>query len=202
MKRHTRRRGAILNGTLQKIPQRMNVNSSQLKFVLTWYNNFPIPNTQWLLLLVAGNIVYQLIEVLPLCKISSWLIKNTWKHWNGHGRKSRWECFKVSQTFTVKYFPDLHYTMNSECCLTQWSTLVTYITQKYHLKPTWKFIFNGILPPYFYVENVSKTGYWLGVYHGRFHLHWLTLSKREVPRGVRNSKVRRQDKFRRDWSRH
>ena len=25
---------------------------------------------------------------------------------------------------------------------------------------------------------------------------------REVPRGVRNSKVRRQDKFRRDWSRH
>ena len=26
--------------------------------------------------------------------------------------------------------------------------------------------------------------------------------KREVPRGVRNSKVRRQDKFRRDWSRH
>ena len=27
-------------------------------------------------------------------------------------------------------------------------------------------------------------------------------SKREVPRGVRNSKVRRQDKFRRDWSRH
>ena len=29
-----------------------------------------------------------------------------------------------------------------------------------------------------------------------------TQSKREVPRGVRNSKVRRQDKFRRDWSRH
>ena len=28
------------------------------------------------------------------------------------------------------------------------------------------------------------------------------VSKREVPRGVRNSKVRRQDKFRRDWSRH
>ena len=28
------------------------------------------------------------------------------------------------------------------------------------------------------------------------------LSKREVPRGVRNSKVRRQDKFRKDWSRH
>ena len=27
-------------------------------------------------------------------------------------------------------------------------------------------------------------------------------SKREVPRGVRNSKVRRQDKPRRDWSRH
>ena len=27
-------------------------------------------------------------------------------------------------------------------------------------------------------------------------------SKREVPRGVRNSKVRRQDKYRRDWSRH
>ena len=27
-------------------------------------------------------------------------------------------------------------------------------------------------------------------------------SKREVPRGVRNSKVRRQDKLRRDWSRH
>ena len=27
-------------------------------------------------------------------------------------------------------------------------------------------------------------------------------SKREVPRGVRNSKFRRQDKFRRDWSRH
>ena len=27
-------------------------------------------------------------------------------------------------------------------------------------------------------------------------------SKREVPRGIRNSKVRRQDKFRRDWSRH
>ena len=26
--------------------------------------------------------------------------------------------------------------------------------------------------------------------------------KREVPRGVRNSKVRRQDKVRRDWSRH
>ena len=30
----------------------------------------------------------------------------------------------------------------------------------------------------------------------------LSRSKREVPRGVRNSKVRRQDKFRRDWSRH
>ena len=30
----------------------------------------------------------------------------------------------------------------------------------------------------------------------------LRLSKREVPRDVRNSKVRRQDKFRRDWSRH
>ena len=28
------------------------------------------------------------------------------------------------------------------------------------------------------------------------------LSKREVPRDVQNSKVRRQDKFRRDWSRH
>ena len=28
------------------------------------------------------------------------------------------------------------------------------------------------------------------------------LSKREVPRGVRNSKVRRQDKLRKDWSRH
>ena len=28
------------------------------------------------------------------------------------------------------------------------------------------------------------------------------ISKREVPRGVRNSKVRRQDKFRKDWSRH
>ena len=27
-------------------------------------------------------------------------------------------------------------------------------------------------------------------------------SKREVPRDVRNSKVRRPDKFRRDWSRH
>ena len=27
-------------------------------------------------------------------------------------------------------------------------------------------------------------------------------SKREVPSGVRNSKVRIQDKFRRDWSRH
>ena len=27
-------------------------------------------------------------------------------------------------------------------------------------------------------------------------------SKGEVPRGVRNSKVRRQDKFGRDWSRH
>ena len=26
--------------------------------------------------------------------------------------------------------------------------------------------------------------------------------KREVPRGVRNSKDRRQDKFRRNWSRH
>ena len=36
--------------------------------------------------------------------------------------------------------------------------------------------------------------------------HFLTdvqyQSKREVPRGVRNSKVRRQDKFRRDGSRH
>ena len=27
-------------------------------------------------------------------------------------------------------------------------------------------------------------------------------SKREVPKDVRNSKVRKQDKFRRDWSRH
>ena len=26
--------------------------------------------------------------------------------------------------------------------------------------------------------------------------------KREVPRSVRNSKVRRQDKFRKNWSRH
>ena len=30
----------------------------------------------------------------------------------------------------------------------------------------------------------------------------LIKGKREVPRGVRNSKVWRQDKFRRDWSRH
>ena len=33
-------------------------------------------------------------------------------------------------------------------------------------------------------------------------LHFGVKGKREVPRGVRNSKVRRQDKFRRDWSRH
>ena len=36
----------------------------------------------------------------------------------------------------------------------------------------------------------------------KFHIWHAYLSKREVPRGVRNSKVRRQDKFRRDWSRH
>ena len=35
-----------------------------------------------------------------------------------------------------------------------------------------------------------------------WHLLIFIESKREVPRGVRNSKVRRQDKFRRDWSRH
>ena len=35
-----------------------------------------------------------------------------------------------------------------------------------------------------------------------FHKWLKWWSKREVPRGVRNSKVRRQDKFRRDWSRH
>ena len=37
------------------------------------------------------------------------------------------------------------------------------------------------------------------------NLLWETMkgkSKREVPRDVRNSKVRRQDKLRRDWSRH
>ena len=34
------------------------------------------------------------------------------------------------------------------------------------------------------------------------HFHRHTKHKREVPRGVQNSKVRRQDKFRRDWSRH
>ena len=31
---------------------------------------------------------------------------------------------------------------------------------------------------------------------------FIVQGKREVPRDVRNSKVRRQDKFRRDWSRH
>ena len=35
------------------------------------------------------------------------------------------------------------------------------------------------------------------------YIHFVIIpSKREVPRDVRNSKVRRQDKFRRDWSRH
>ena len=37
------------------------------------------------------------------------------------------------------------------------------------------------------------------IFRGRLHL---VLSKREVPRDIRNSRVRRQDKFRRDWSRH
>ena len=34
------------------------------------------------------------------------------------------------------------------------------------------------------------------------HALHLLKGKREVPRDIRNSKVRRQDKFRRDWSRH
>ena len=31
---------------------------------------------------------------------------------------------------------------------------------------------------------------------------YILKAKTEVPRDVRNSKVRRQDKFRRDWSQH
>ena len=53
----------------------------------------------------------------------------------------------------------------------------------------------------------ADSGKWEGFDHvNRFNnTSWVavvTPSKREVPRGVRNSKVRRQDKFRRDWSRH
>ena len=44
-------------------------------------------------------------------------------------------------------------------------------------------------------KNEKGTGYW------KLNTSYLE-SKREVPRDVRNSKVRRQDKFMRDWSRH
>ena len=40
------------------------------------------------------------------------------------------------------------------------------------------------------------------IFQSRKKWRYRLSSKREVPRGVRNSKVRRQDKFRRDWSRH
>ena len=39
-------------------------------------------------------------------------------------------------------------------------------------------------------------------YEQKNRSHVMHLSKREVPSDVRNSKVRKQDKFRRDWSQH
>ena len=50
-------------------------------------------------------------------------------------------------------------------------------------------------PPFQYNQDRLSTIH--TILHKNMHL-----SKREVPRGVRNSKVRRQDKYRRDWSRH
>ena len=42
------------------------------------------------------------------------------------------------------------------------------------LKLTWIVIYHWKLRPYFSGEPLSKTGYWLGIYHGWFHLHGLT----------------------------
>ena len=56
---------------------------------------------------------------------------------------------------------------------------------KHNLKLTWTVIYYCKRQHYiFYIEPLSKTGYWLGVCHGWFHLQGLT-------RGVKNaSRVR------------
>ena len=52
------------------------------------------------------------------------------------------------------------------CCIWQ--------KRKFTLKLTWTVIYNCKRQPYFSIEPLSKTGYWLGVCHGWFHLQWLT----------------------------
>ena len=55
------------------------------------------------------------------------------------------------------------------------------------LKLTWKVI-NHWKQPYFSCEPISKTGYWLGVCHGWFHLHGLTRATRSESRELQNEK--------------
>ena len=56
------------------------------------------------------------------------------------------------------------------------------------LKLTWKVIYEWKRHPFFSCEPISKTGYWLGVCYGWFHLHRLTRAARSENRALQNEK--------------
>ena len=49
-------------------------------------------------------------------------------------------------------------------------------------KLTWTVIYYCKRQPYFSIEPISKTGYWLGVFHGWFHLQGLPRTERNTVR--------------------
>ena len=65
--------------------------------------------------------------------------------------------------------------LSSEYSCTQYSKL------------TWNDV-NRRSPPYFSIETWSKTGYWLGVCHGCYHLHGLTQAARNAKWKLPNEK--------------
>ena len=50
---------------------------------------------------------------------------------------------------------------------------LTVPPNRQELKLTWTVIYHWKRKPHFSSEHLSKTGYWLGVCHGWFHLHWI-----------------------------
>ena len=56
------------------------------------------------------------------------------------------------------------------------------------LKLTWTVIYHWKLEPFFVSQSLSKTGFWLGVCHGWFHLHGLTRPVRSANRDLQNEK--------------
>ena len=55
----------------------------------------------------------------------------------------------------------------------RWTVKLTVPPRRQELKLTWTVIYHWKRKPHFSSEHLSKTGYWLGVCHGWFHLHWI-----------------------------